>query len=126
MFDVLPMTAGPFVAVRISGELTEDDVRDLRAYLTDRVRIHGPLRILFVASEWTRWDWWRALWEVGNADLAPSEDVHRLAMVGKGTLDHWMTEAMKPFAHARVRWFPSSDLEKAWRWLVEVGSPLPA
>lgn len=58
-----------------------------------------------------------------SADVLLSGHVSRLAMVGKGTLDHSMTEALKSFARARVRWFPSAELEDAWRWLVDGNGP---
>jgi hypothetical protein len=53
-----------------------------------------------------------------KADLRLNEEVERLAMVGSGTVDRLTTEAMKPFAHATVRWFPSGELDEAWEWLV--------
>ena len=119
MFEILPRTEGRHVAIRLLGSLSEEDVLDIRAYLTGLLAHHASLRVLFVTKDWMGWDGWRALWEDAKADLRLNEDVERLAMVGKGTVDRLMTEAMKPFARATVRWFRSGELEEAWAWLVE-------
>lgn len=118
MFEILPRTRGANVAIRLLGSLSEDDILDIRAHLTGLLTEHDALNILFVTEQWTGWDDWRALWEDVKADLRLNDDVERLAMVGKGTVDRLMTEAMKPFAHARVRWFPTGELDDAWAWLV--------
>jgi hypothetical protein len=119
MFEILPRTEGKHVAIRLLGSLSEEDLLDMRAHLTGLLAHHDSLRILFVTEDWTGWEGWRALWEDAKADVRLNQDVERLAMVGKGTVDRLMTEAMKPFAHATVRWFPSGELEEAWAWLVE-------
>ncbi|MBT8338086.1 MAG: STAS/SEC14 domain-containing protein [Gemmatimonadetes bacterium] len=118
MFEIMPSTDGSRVAIRLVGSLSEDDGLDLRSHLTGLLTDHSSLRILFVTEEWTGWEGWRALWEDVKADLRLNEEVERLAMVGSGTVDRLMTEAMKPFAHATVRWFPSGELDEAWEWLV--------
>ena len=118
MFEIMPRTHGGRLAIRLVGRLSEDDVLALRSHLTAQLADHPALRILFLTEEWTGWEGWRALWEDVKADLRLNEEVERLAMVGSGTVDRLMTEAMKPFAHATVRWFPSRELDEAWEWLV--------
>lgn len=119
MFEILPRTDGSYVGVRLIGALTGEDVRALAAYLRRVADERGPLRVLFAASEWTGWASWGALWADATAEVQLSDHVAKLAMAGKGIVDDSMTQALKPFVHARVRWFPSAELEDAWRWLVD-------
>lgn len=119
MYEILPRTDGRRVAIRLRGELSKQDLQDIRAYLKGLLAHHSPLQVLFVVTEWTGWHGWGALWEDVKTDLRLNEDVERLAMVGGGLGERLMTAAMKPFAHATVRWFPPSALEDAWNWLPE-------
>lgn len=119
MFEILPRMEGRHVAIRLVGSLSKGDLLDIRAYLTGLLAHHSSLRILFVTEDWKGWDGWRALWEDAKTDLRLNQDVERLAIVGQRAVDRLMTEAMKPFAHATVRWFPSGELEEAWAWLTE-------
>jgi hypothetical protein len=118
MFEILPRTDGSHVAIRLIGSLSEEDVMEMRSHLTALLEHHFSLRVLFMTEEWTGWEGWSALWEDVKTDLRLNEEVERLAMVGSGTVDRLMTEALKPFAHADVRWFPSGEVDEAWEWLV--------
>lgn len=126
MYEIMPRTTGRRIAIRLRGDLGAEDIRQLRAELREWSWRFGSLALLFVIEEWTGWDGWKALWEDLKADLALNDDVERLAMVGKGPAGRWTTEAMKPFAHAEVRWFPASETEAAWSWLADDGGPAAA
>lgn len=69
MFEVLPRTRGPRIAIRLEGNLSEEDVVDMRAYLTGVLQHHPSLSLLFVMAEWTGWEEWKALWEDVNTDI---------------------------------------------------------
>lgn len=126
MYEIMPRTEGTRVGIRIRGDLTEEDIEDLRDDLTQVAWRFRSLSLLFVLEEWTGWDRWKALWEDLKADMALNRDVERLAMVGKGPLGRLTPEAMRPFAHAEVRWFPASHTDAAWSWLAGDGGPSAA
>ena len=123
MFEILPMSRAPYLAIRFDGTLREEDILDLRGLLRAVLEHHESVFLLFVTADRMGWTGWNDLWHDVGAGLSLSRDVRRLAMVARGAVDHLMTEAMSPFAHARVRWFLSGELDEAWSWLL--GDELP-
>jgi len=47
------------------------------------------------------------------------DDFERIAIVGQGVLQHWMTLMAKPFISADVQFFNQEQLGEAWDWLRE-------
>ena len=47
------------------------------------------------------------------------DDLERIALFGERKWEEWMAMICEPFTRASVRYFESSEIEKAWEWLRE-------
>lgn len=118
-------TTGDLVEVHVQGTLTHEAYQAFVPVLEAGVREHGKLRILFVMRDFHGWTA-GALWDDLKLDLKHFRDVRRLALVGETKWQHGMSLFCKPFTTAKVRYFPSEELEAARAWLREPSAePVP-
>jgi len=117
MYELLDRKTESCIGLRISGRLTEEDLRRLRPFLEERAREHEALYVLLWMDDWEGWASLSALWEDLKTDLSINENVKRLAVVGEANWEQWMTKLTEPFAYGKVRYFNESELEEAWAWI---------
>jgi hypothetical protein len=118
MFDILPQSAGKVLGIRASGELTDDDYKNvfipaLKALLDE----HDRLRLLVWFD--TDFEGWtpRAMWDDAHFGVVHRNDFERVAVVGAPTWIEWGVRLNAHFMSAQVRTFPAPELEQAWDWL---------
>lgn len=122
MYEIMSRSQGSRIGICILGDLSAEEIRNLRSTLRKFAWRFGSLSLLCVIEEWSGWEGLEALWEDLKTDVALNREIERLAMVGKATVGRWTTKVMEPFAHAEVRWFPISGIEEGWSWICE-GAP---
>ena len=47
------------------------------------------------------------------------EDFEKIAMVGEKKWQEWMTEIMKPFTSAEIKYFSTEERDDARKWIEE-------
>lgn len=107
---------GDVVTIVVRDRLTDEDYELLRPDLEAAIERHGTVRLVW---DMVGFDGWTpgALWQDAKFDIRHNDDVTRIAMIGDTRWQAWMTAAMKPFAHADVRYFDSTDREAAYTWV---------
>jgi hypothetical protein len=60
-----------------------------------------------------------ALWEEAKFSFKHFRDIDRLAVVGDNKIEKIVTGIAKPFTKAEVRFFHTSKIEEAKKWLYE-------
>lgn len=111
-------TAGDVIEVHASGVLTRETYEAFVPVFEAGLREHGKLRVLFVMRDFHGWTA-GALWDDLKFDLKHFAGVRRLALVGETKWQQGMSIFCKPFTTAKVRYFPTEELEAARAWLRE-------
>ncbi len=104
------------VEVRVSGKLTHEMYEQFVPVFEREVRAHGKLRVLFVMHDFHGWTS-GALWDDLKFDLRHFRGILRLAIVGETRWQHGMALFCRPFTSAKVKYFPSEQLDAARQWL---------
>ena len=50
-------------------------------------------------------------------DMSHADDYEKIAMVGDKKWQDWITQFMKPFTNAEIRYFDSEQKEEAKEWI---------
>lgn len=117
MITLDPHSTDRVFGFRVSGKITRDDYREFLPRLEDAIKEHGRIAVL-VHVESLEGIEFGALWEELKFDLKHFRHFDRLAMVGD---KKWHERSMIVAGHltpAEARYFPSSDLDEAWEWIM--------
>jgi hypothetical protein len=108
---------GPIISAKISGELSNAEVRQMQTAALEAIRTCGKISALFILQDFEGWkrapDW-------GDVSFLTEhdKDVAKIAVVGE---DKWRDPIYaflaKGFREAEVEFFVPGDLEKARAWL---------
>lgn len=104
------------VEVYVEGKLTCESYQAFVPVFEDGVRQHGKLNVLFVMQGFHGWTA-GALWDDLKFDLKHFKDIQRLALVGDSKWQKGMAAFCKPFTTAKVRYFPTEEIDAARAWL---------
>ncbi|HEU0207588.1 MAG TPA: STAS/SEC14 domain-containing protein [Candidatus Udaeobacter sp.] len=107
---------GEFVAVEVSGKLTQQDYDELIPSWKATIARHGKMRLLFIMHDFHGWGP-RAAWDDFRFDLRHRSQVERVAMVGEKKWQEWMTKIASWFVDADVRYFDISQHAEAEQWV---------
>jgi hypothetical protein len=104
------------VSVRVSDRLAKEDYEKFVPEMERLIKTHGKIRVLFDMYDFHGWTG-EALWEDVKFDVKHFMDIERLAMVGEKRWQQWMSSFCRPFTTAEVRYFESSDVDRAREWI---------
>jgi hypothetical protein len=115
-FTIVDAT-GPIISAKITGELSNSEVRQMQTAALDAIRTCGKISALFILEDFQGWkraaDW-------GDVTFLTEhdKDIAKIAVVGE---DKWRDSIYaflaKGFRAAEVEFFLPGDLEKARVWL---------
>jgi universal stress protein A len=106
------------VAFRLSGKLSHADYQAFLPRLEELIKAHGRISVLLELADFHGWDL-DAARDDFRFGMRHQDDFERIAIVGRGALQHWMALMAKPFTSAGVRFFKQDQLGEAWDWLRE-------
>lgn len=98
------------------GKLTDEDYDRLIPLLEEKVRTLGKIRWYFEMKEFEGWSL-SALWRDLKFDFNHKEDLEKIAMAGDKKWEKELTQLMKPFTGAQVRYFDLSEADEAKNWI---------
>jgi hypothetical protein len=104
------------IATRATGKLTEADYNKLLPLLTSMLKQYSKINWYFEMENFDGWEL-KGLWEEVKFDAKHANDFDKVAMVGEKKWEEWMTDLMKAFTSAEVRFFDSSQKEEAIEWI---------
>ena len=116
MVEILPSTQGDLLATRVSEKLTSADYDILLPHLDKILAEHGEIRWYFEMVTFHGWDL-AGFWRDVKFDVQHANDFSRIAMVGEKQWQQWMTDLMKPFTSAEIRFFELKDRNAALDWV---------
>ena len=116
MLEIIELTGGNIIATKASGKLKKEDMEKIRplihAILDKGMKVHW----YFEMEDFTGWDL-SGFWEDLKMDTTHAEDYEKIAMVGDKKWQDWITQFMKPFTNAEVKYYDLEDRETAKKWI---------
>lgn len=96
--------------------ITAADYLKLEPEVRDLVEKEGNIRMQIDPTEfqWEKLEAWLPDLEFGYEFHGK---IHKMAIVGDKTWEKWISHLAKPFNARNVKFFHSSDIDKAWTWL---------
>jgi hypothetical protein len=116
MLEILSETHDDMLAVRVSGELTNEDVDLYRDLIRDRMKQYGAARLYYDMENLT-WVKPGAALENALFDLVHGRAYDRVAMVGDKVWQKWAANLISPVKKKGVRYFDLHERERAMRWV---------
>ena len=102
--------------IRVTDKLTAGDFARIEPILSEMIREHGKIRLLFDLLERSSLDI-AALWEDVKFEIRHVGHVERLAVVGEGRLHELVTRAFNWLTKAEIRHFEHTENYVARDWL---------
>jgi len=118
MLEVLPETHDDLLAVRVSGQLTNEDFDLYRELIRDRMKRYGMARLYYEMAGLS-WVKPTVALENGLFDLVHGREYGRVAMVGEKLWQELAARLISPVKKKGVRFFDISEREQAMQWVRE-------
>ena len=116
MIQILEQIQENIVATKASEKLTTKDYEKLLPLLKNALKKHDKIRWYFEMENFEGWEL-KAFWKDVKFDIKHASDFEKIAMVGDKQWEKWMTELMKPFTSAEIKFFELSEKEKGLTWI---------
>lgn len=101
------------------GKLDNEDYERIIPLLQEKVQVFGKIRWYFEMRDFKGWSL-SAMWKDIKFDLKNRKNFERIAMVGDKTWEKELTQLMKPFTDAEIKFFETEDREEAKHWIKEI------
>ncbi|MGV3539580.1 MAG: STAS/SEC14 domain-containing protein [Rufibacter sp.] len=103
-------------AVRVSGTLGKEEYDLLVPALESQIQQQGKINLYWEMSHFEGWSP-GGLWEDLKFDAKHVNSFGRIALVGDQKWEQWLTQLMKPFTTAQVKFFETDDHDAAKEWV---------
>lgn len=110
------------IRATVSGQLQEADFHVLAPRVEQVLEHCASVRMLVQLSGFQGWSP-GAAWEDARLGIHHYADFERLAVVGDGAREEWVTRLSKLFMLADVRFFEPGESDEALAWITEVPHP---
>lgn len=100
----------------VTGTVVKEDMEKLLPILKDKIQKFGKARWYYEMKDFNGWKP-DAFWEDVMFDLKHANDFEKVAMVGEKKWQEWMTQIMKPFTSAEIKYFDLEDKQAAKDWI---------
>ncbi|MGB7786151.1 MAG: STAS/SEC14 domain-containing protein [Salinimicrobium sp.] len=97
-------------------ELKDEDYERLVPLLKEKVQKYGMIRWYFEMQNFEGWSL-SAMWQDLKFDVKYAENIEKVAMVGDKNWEEKLTQLMKPFTSADIKFFPLEEKEQAKSWI---------
>lgn len=101
------------------GKLDDEDYKRVIPLLEEKISIYGRIRWYFEMRDFQGWTF-SAMWKDLKFDIKNRNNIERVAMVGDKKWEKQLTQLMKPFTDADVKFFETEEREKAKHWIREI------
>lgn len=97
-------------------ELKDEDYERLIPLLKEKVEQYGMIRWYFEMRNFKGWSL-SAMWKDLKFDAKNADKMEKVAMVGDKDWEEKLTQLMKPFTNANVKFFSLEEKEQAKAWI---------
>jgi len=103
-------------ALRVLGTLSEEDYNLLVPAMEAEIARHGKINLYWEMKDFEGWTP-GGLWEDVSFDVQHVTSFNRIALVGAKTWEKWLTNLLKPFTSADVKFYDYADRDEARAWV---------
>ena len=100
-------------------KLTKEDYDRIIPVLQEKIRSFGTIRWYFEMRHFEGWTL-SAMWRDLKFDFKNLENLERIAMVGDKKWEKELTQLMKPFTGATIKYFELTQKDEAKNWIVKI------
>jgi hypothetical protein len=118
MFKYLKEHSADLVAVMLTGKLEKADYDSLIPEIEEKIGRFGKVNMFWEMVGFEGWDI-SGLWQDVKFDIKHLNDFNRIALVGGKQWEAWISNLIKPFTTAEIRYFDLSEREEAMVWVSE-------
>ncbi|MFB9865557.1 STAS/SEC14 domain-containing protein [Rufibacter immobilis] len=117
MVEAIKTGKADLVAFKLSGSLDKTDYDTvLIPAMEEKISRFGKINLFWEMADMGGWKP-SGLWEDVKFDLKHQDDFKRIAIVGDKSWEDWMTQLMKPFTSAEIKYFDVRQREDAMEWV---------
>ena len=99
-----------------SQTLTKEDYNEILPLLEETIRKFGKIGWYFEMQDFKGWTP-EAAWKDITFDFSNKEHLKKVAMVGNKSWEKAITQIMKPFTDAEIKFFDLEDKSTAQSWI---------
>jgi hypothetical protein len=103
---------------KVEGKITESDFEKLKPAFEKLLGKFGKVRWYYEMQNFIGWEV-RTFFNDSAWSLSHRNDIEKIAMLGEKKWQEMMTELMKPFTSAVIKYFPESEIREAEKWIEE-------
>lgn len=115
MFQKLKQSSGKIVGFKLSGNITDGELKAFVADIEKVVADEGRIRLLLIMDYPQKFEL-KAVWDDMIFWMKHIRDIERLAIVGQKEWEKWIELFGRPFIRTDVRYYSKSHLQEAWTW----------
>ena len=116
MIQILEGTRPNVVSTKAVGTLTKEDYDQLLPVLRQKLNEYDKIRWYFEMEKFEGWEP-EAAWKDMKFDFKNAQNLEKVAMVGAKKWEKWLTQIMKPFTSAEVKYFDTAEKQDALKWI---------
>lgn len=116
MLQILEFTENNIIATKAEDNLAETDIQKIHPLIHNIINRGEDVRWYFEMENFSGWKF-NAFWEDLKMDLSHADDYEKIAMVGDKKWQDWVTQFMKPFTNAEIKYFDIEKKEEARNWI---------
>ncbi len=98
------------------GKLDDEDYDQILPLVRSKVKEYGKVSWYFQMEDFKGWTM-NAFWRDLQFDFRNSDKMEKIAMVGENKWEEVMSDFMKPFTRAEIRYFDLKDKDEARKWI---------
>ena len=103
---------------KVENKITEADFEKLKVTFEKLLGKFGKVRWYYEMKNLHGWEV-KTFFKDSAWSLSHRNDIEKIAMLGEKKWQEWMTELMKPFTSAEVRYFMVTEKNEAGKWIEE-------
>lgn len=97
-------------------KLDDHDYNKIVPLLEEKIRSFKNIRWYFEMQDFHGWTL-SAMWRDAKFDFAHKDEFEKIAMVGSEKWEDWLSQIMKPFTKAEIKFFKLEERELAKAWI---------
>ena len=119
MFEHVQKIGGRVLALKITGEITEEEHRQIDRLLKERIARWEHIRVLLTVKHYPSFSSAEALYEDLRMFKFHSENIERMAVVGDRPWKSTWVGLFGLFSRMETDFFELDRIEEAWQWVNE-------
>lgn len=119
MFEHIQEIQGPVMALKITGEITDEEHTRIDELLKSHIVRWTRIRLLVTVKHYPSFSSAEALYEDLRTIKLHSESIEKMAVVGDRPWKSTWVGLFGLFSRMETNYFETSEVEKAWQWITE-------